>query len=186
VIPARRGSFFTAIWRGEDPYVLWGYSDRASALPPLEGTDLRELVLSRTTGWAPALRDLVAGSDPSSVNALRIKSAIPVKPWPTGRVTLLGDAIHNMTPAAGVGANTALRDAELLRRTLTGADSWPALHDYEREMLDYGFRAVRQSLRNARQGASPSRLGRMAFRAMLRTTNALPPMRRRMAAGLGE
>jgi hypothetical protein len=41
-----------------------------------------------------------------------------VRPWPTGPVTLLGDAIHNMTRMAGSGANTALRDADLLRRQL--------------------------------------------------------------------
>ncbi|MEV6638214.1 NAD(P)/FAD-dependent oxidoreductase [Actinoplanes sp. NPDC051470] len=184
VIPARRGSFFTAIWPGDDPYVLWSFSDLASALPPPANVDLRRLVLERTTGWAPALRDLVAGSD--TPNALRIRSAIPVKPWPTGRVTLLGDAIHNMTPMAGVGANTALRDAELLARALTRPDLLPALRDYETEMLGYGFAAVRRSLRNARQGASPNRLGRAAFRTMLRTVDALPPIRRRMGAQLGQ
>ena len=184
VIPARRGSFFTAVWPGDDPYVLWSFSERASALPPPADVDLRRLVLERTTGWAPALRDLVAGSD--TPNVLRIRSAIPVKPWPTGRVTLLGDAIHNMTPMAGVGANTALRDAELLVRALTRPDLLPALRDYETEMLGYGFAAVRQSLRNAHQGASPNRLARAAFRTALRTADALPPIRRRMAAQLGQ
>jgi 2-polyprenyl-6-methoxyphenol hydroxylase-like FAD-dependent oxidoreductase len=32
--------------------------------------------------------------------------------------TLLGDALHNMTPYRGIGANTALRDAESLRDAL--------------------------------------------------------------------
>lgn len=191
IIPARRGSLFTAIWRGEDPYILWGFSERAAALPRLDDADLRALVLERTTGWASPLRDLVAGSDPSSVNALRIRSATPVKPWPTTRVTLLGDAIHNMTPMAGVGANTALRDADLLRRKLTEvaagrADLLAALHDYEQEMINYGFAAVRQSLRNARQGASTSRLARTAFRTTLRTVSAVPALRRRMAAQFGQ
>jgi 2-polyprenyl-6-methoxyphenol hydroxylase-like FAD-dependent oxidoreductase len=89
---------------------------------------------------------------------------------------------------AGVGANTALRDADLLRRELTAAapvSVVAAFSRYEREMLRYGFAAVRQSLRNAEQAAHSTVLGRAAFRTVLRLTGAVPPMRRRMARSLG-
>ena len=147
-------------------------------------------MLDRTTGWAPALRDLIGGSDPHTVNAVRVRSATPVGAWPTGRVTLLGDAIHNMTPMAGIGANTALRDADLLRRQLIAVAAGerqmlPALHEYEERMRAYGFAAVRQSLRNARQAGSANRLTRAAFRGVLRTVAVVPPLRRRMASSLG-
>lgn len=95
-----------------------------------------------------------------------------------------------MTPMAGIGANTALRDAELLCRKLTdvAAGKTPlleALHDYEAQMLDYGFAAVKQSLRNVKQAGSSNRLARIAFHSTLRTVNAIAPVRRRMAAQLG-
>jgi salicylate hydroxylase len=91
----------------------------------------------RSDGLSPALPHLVAGSDPDTVNLVRVGSAAPVELWPTGPVTLLGDAIHNMTPMAGLGANTALRDADLLRRQPAavhrGAVALPdAVHAYER------------------------------------------------------
>jgi 2-polyprenyl-6-methoxyphenol hydroxylase-like FAD-dependent oxidoreductase len=61
-----------------------------------------------------------------------------VKPggrWAPGPVTLLGDAIHATSPTGGNGANTALRDADLLRRCLIGAnegrqDLLSAVDDY--------------------------------------------------------
>ena len=98
--------------------------------------------------------------------------------WPTGPVTLLGDAIHNMTPMAGIGANTALRDADLLRRNLiaAGPDVTAAVADYERRMLDYGFAAVARSLRNTRFAAS----GHRVARGLLRAVNLVPPLKRRM------
>nr|WP_227026022.1 FAD-dependent monooxygenase [Streptomyces fodineus] len=69
--------------------------------------------------------------------------------WETTAVTLLGDAIHVMSPAIGVGASTALRDARVLTdRLLQAAGGRPlaeALHAYEEEMLGYGFDAVRDS-----------------------------------------
>jgi 2-polyprenyl-6-methoxyphenol hydroxylase-like FAD-dependent oxidoreductase len=214
VIPAGWGFLFTAVWHPDrrtvrpdayppegflldnaTAYTFWAYADASSefprALDVLDGSDLRRLVLDRTTGWAPALRDLIAGSDPDTVNAIRVRSATPVDAWQTGPVTLLGDAIHNMTPMAGIGANTALRDADLLRRQLTAVNAGaqpllPALHEYERQMLEYGFAAVRQSLRNARQAGSANRLARGAFRTTLRVVNAVPPLRHRLAAQLGQ
>jgi 2-polyprenyl-6-methoxyphenol hydroxylase-like FAD-dependent oxidoreductase len=199
VVPRGRGSLFTAVWPADRAaagtgYALWGFSDAAGRFPPdaekLDGAALQAVVSDRMRGWAPAFHRLVGGSDPATVNAFRVRSASPVRPWPTGRVTLLGDAIHNMTPMAGVGANTALRDADLLRRTLIAVRAGevplrPAIAGYEREMLTYGFAAVKQSLRNAWRAGYSTWPGRAAFRTVLRLTAAVPPLRRAMAQGLG-
>ena len=165
--------------------MFWAYADATAAFPPLDGLagpKLTAVVADKITRWAPGLRQLVAGSAPDTVNALRIRSAEPVAAWPTGPVTLLGDAIHNMTPMAGIGANTALRDADLLRRNLieAGPDVTAAVADYERRMLDYGFAAVGRSLRNARLAASGHPVTRRLVRGMLRGVNLVPPVKRRM------
>ena len=162
-------------------YVFWAYADATATFPPLDGRtgpELTAVVAERIACWSPGLRRLVAGSAPDTVNALRIRSAEPVTAWPTGPVTLLGDAIHNMTPMAGIGANTALRDADLLRRNLIAAspDVTAAVADYERRMLDYGFAAVARSLRNTRFATS----GHRVARGVLRAVNLVPPLKRRM------
>jgi 2-polyprenyl-6-methoxyphenol hydroxylase-like FAD-dependent oxidoreductase len=209
VIPKRQGSLFTAVWHGDrqplavpegaadggflfdntTDYTFWGYADSARRFPALDaysGEDLQRLVLRKISTWSPHLRDLVARSDPATVNAITIRSATPVEPWPTGPVTLLGDAIHNMTPMAGIGANTALRDADLLSSELAkGGALLPAVHGYERQMLDYGFAAVKASLRNARQAGSANPVARGAFRTVLRVAEAVPAIKRRMFADLG-
>jgi 2-polyprenyl-6-methoxyphenol hydroxylase-like FAD-dependent oxidoreductase len=55
-----------------------------------------------------------------------------------------------MPPTRGIGGNTALRDASLLCQQLVAAYNGEkpllrAIHDYEAEMLKYGFKAVRDS-----------------------------------------
>jgi hypothetical protein len=49
-------------------------------------------------GWHPALRRLIAEADVPATFAVCITSAHPVAPWPEPNVTLLGDAIHTMSP----------------------------------------------------------------------------------------
>jgi 2-polyprenyl-6-methoxyphenol hydroxylase-like FAD-dependent oxidoreductase len=67
------------------------------------------------------------------------------------RVTLIGDAVHAMTPAGGVGANTALRDAALLGRLLGAAGGWREglTAEYEREMRLYASANVKMSFERA-------------------------------------
>jgi 2-polyprenyl-6-methoxyphenol hydroxylase-like FAD-dependent oxidoreductase len=86
-----------------------------------------------------------------------------------------------MPPSRGIGANTALRDADLLRRTLTGGgDHVSAIAGYEREMRAYGFAAVRASVQAQRQGLIANRPAFAVSKAALRMLNALPSVRDRV------
>lgn len=118
----------------------------AAATAPTDGLLAR--IEAGVAGWHPRLAQLVRRIDPETLTATAIRTALPVAPWPSGPVTLVGDAIHCMIPA-GIGAAVALRDAALLARRLTeaGADIVPAIHAYEAEMLVYGFEAVAASQR---------------------------------------
>jgi salicylate hydroxylase len=210
IMPPRDSFMFTAVWEGDqqrlainDPamppgllfdntqdYVFWAYAAKRAAYPSQpagDGAALRDMVASMIDGWHPALLRLVGESDPTTVAPVVIRAMAPVRAWPASCVTLLGDAIHNMTPMAGIGANTALRDASLLASQLAGARPGTlvtAISQYEEAMRRYGFAAVRLSLRNARQATSGP-ISRAAFRAMLRATDTLPPLKRQFARALG-
>jgi 2-polyprenyl-6-methoxyphenol hydroxylase-like FAD-dependent oxidoreductase len=83
-----------------------------------------------------------------------------------------------MTPMRGIGANTALRDARLLCRALTaGGDPIEAIAGYEAEMREYGFAAVRDSLRSAQQFVGENRIARMGFKSFLRLVNRVPSLK---------
>lgn len=104
-------------------------------------------------GWHPAVGRIIAEADAPATFAVRITSARPVAPWPVPNVTLLGDAIHTMSPGRGDGANIALKDAQVLVRALrsvaSGAISLAsATSGYQAEMLQYGFQAVAESRDN--------------------------------------
>jgi 2-polyprenyl-6-methoxyphenol hydroxylase-like FAD-dependent oxidoreductase len=177
-----------------EDYVLWAYAAARSSFPAdVERWDpsaLRDLVAARLGGWAPALRTLVERCDPGTVAPVPLRSMPPLHPWPASSVTLLGDAIHNMTPMAGIGANTALRDAGVLRRALIEVAAGrrallDAVAGYEQEMRGYANRAIGMSLSNAERAASDARLPRLAFRTVLRVAQAVPPLKRAMFAGHG-
>jgi salicylate hydroxylase len=137
-------------------YIFWAYLTRRENYPQAIGDGLGpevllEIVSGRTSEWHPELRQLMAKSDPDTVAVWNIRTSVPLEHWETRNITLLGDAIHSMTPARGIGANIALRDADLLRRKLiaVGQGNAPllgAVQEYELEMLPYAFQAVRESL----------------------------------------
>jgi 2-polyprenyl-6-methoxyphenol hydroxylase-like FAD-dependent oxidoreductase len=140
-------------------YVFWGLlvqlhrlaiSD--DELKAMSGPDLQRLVLTFGVDWPQALRTLIEQCRLDQTFVLRMRHAKPIEHWQTTNITLLGDAIHAMLPR-GSGANAALRDASLLARSLIAVAShgrplYQELHDYEIEMLRYGFDALRESLQH--------------------------------------
>lgn len=121
---------------------------------------------------------------------------MPIQPWQPSNITLLGDAIHTMTPGQGVGANTALRDAALLCRQLVAAqqDAKPllaAIGDYQGEMVPYGFARVADSLaQNSSSGNDPLHkpvVGRVMLavtRTYFRAVDRIPAVRRKFLNSL--
>ncbi|ABQ34740.1 NAD(P)/FAD-dependent oxidoreductase [Bradyrhizobium sp. BTAi1] len=147
-------------------YVWWNvafWRDEIAAdatLEALDGRGLLELLLRHNANWHPELLKLIEITDPSTVAALKVRSSVPVPPWPTRRVTLLGDAIHSMTYFRALGANSAIHDAGLLVPALVqiaaGAPLIETLAAYEAAMTAHGFAAVTDSLAAMQRALGPN------------------------------
>jgi 2-polyprenyl-6-methoxyphenol hydroxylase-like FAD-dependent oxidoreductase len=170
-----------------EEYIMWGFSARRAAFAEADleqhsAEELKRAVLGLMQHWHPALRLLVVAAEPSTVSAFAVKTSVPIPAWKTRNVTLLGDALHDMTPFRGIGANTALRDAAALRQALSAVqrgeqDLIPALAAYERDMIDYGFNAVRTSLADMERFHAEGLLARAVTKATFRAVDHLPPLK---------
>ncbi|TCR16833.1 FAD-dependent monooxygenase [Streptomyces sp. BK205] len=141
-----------------DPYIMVNLglppgSPVAAGAPDLWNSSaetLHALMRTAVRGWDPALAELVEHVDPATIFPVSTRHLQPADPWPAGRVTLLGDAIHAMPPSFGSGANTALRDAAALARGLERAAHGDipvaeAVAEYENEMRAEVFPILRAS-----------------------------------------
>jgi 2-polyprenyl-6-methoxyphenol hydroxylase-like FAD-dependent oxidoreductase len=175
-------------------YVFWAFSARRNSYPhhadlgAQNGDCLGEIVLGMIADWHPQFHRLVRAADPTTIAVLPIRTSVPVAPWPTRNITLLGDAIHSMTPYRGIGANVALRDAALICQKLAAAHRGEttvlaAIHAYESEMIVYGFDAVRTSRKAMEQSHTDSRIGKAIATIIFKSLNAIPPLKRRMFLG---
>lgn len=178
---------------GSGSYVGTAFVARRTACPPdiqgLGGPQLQRVVATMLADWHPQLQRIVSESDADSALVVPYLTSEPLEPWDSANITLLGDAVHSMPPVGGLGGNTALRDADLLRQKLIevrdgGAALVPAIHEYEAAMLKYGFEAVRKALRYQKQGLRGRRVGFAVTKAFFRAANAMK-QRRRAAAGAG-
>lgn len=118
------------------------------------GQAAADISRERTAHWDPKLRAVLEQQNDDEAAFLKMSTAHPdgVPEWTNEpRVTIMGDAVHCMTPAGGVGANTALRDAAFIGRLLKKEGGWYAglTKEYEDEMRRYASENVKMSFEAA-------------------------------------
>jgi len=119
------------------------FEQDATRLRGASSPELCAIMQRFVASWPEQTRAIVDAADPSSAFAIEMRTSVPLAPFAPSNVTLLGDAIHTMTPTLGRGANMALHDAALLARHL--ASSRDPIAAYEADMIRDGFAAVRAS-----------------------------------------
>ncbi len=160
----------------------------------LEGTDFadddRSEALRRFGAWHDPIADVIAATRPGAV--LRHDLYALPRPLPQfsrGRVALLGDAAHAMTPHLGQGACMALEDAVVLAAELVATkDVGTALQRYDEQRRPRTEKMSKQSDQTGRpleiSGAVPTALRnglvrlmprRLALAGMAKPTRWSPP-----------
>jgi len=155
-------------------FETWGTNGRRFAVLPLSGGRLycyatcttepgvvfddEPAELARLFGdWHEPIPQIVARLRPEQVLHQDVEElATPLPSFDRGRVALLGDAAHAMTPDLGQGGGMAIEDAVVLARLL-GADRpvVPALHEYTRQRLPRTSMVARRSRRAGRMYSAP-------------------------------
>ena len=211
VIASEPASLFMAIWKRsrasseilfrlgvdepaseEDDYLILGLGARAEYLglngdpKAVPGPELKQILRRAVKNWHPDLRKLAEMLDETEMTANPLRTSRRIAAWPTRHITLLGDAIHSMTPYRGIGANVALRDAALLCTKLVEAAQGQkpvlqAIHEYEQAMRGYAFEAVDASLQSMEQAVSRKKnLQFQLSKTAMRVMNRVPALKRRV------
>jgi 2-polyprenyl-6-methoxyphenol hydroxylase-like FAD-dependent oxidoreductase len=103
-------------------------------------------LLELCRGWPEPVEALIDATDPAEMFGRDGADRKPVDRWGDGRVTLLGDAAHPMTPNLGQGACQAMEDAVVLGRCVKEApDPVSALREYERRRIERTAYIVKRS-----------------------------------------
>lgn len=133
-----------------DERVYWFAT--ANAPPGTHHTDERDEVLRRFGSWHAPVGDVVRSTPSESVLKHDIYShPRPLSPFAVGRVALLGDAAHAVTPNLGQGACLALEDAVILAGELAkGEPVERALAGYDADRRPRAEQVSRLSERMSR------------------------------------
>jgi 2-polyprenyl-6-methoxyphenol hydroxylase-like FAD-dependent oxidoreductase len=147
---------------GEDGAYWWSALDRPTPLTPEERAALRgeagiDALMQLGDGWSPQVRQILAAST-RLIEPLDLYDVQGLPRWWQGRVVLIGDAAHAVSPHSGQGASMAIEDAIVLARQLRDQphDLPAALAGFERQRRHRTERVIafgrRSGDRKKRQG----------------------------------
>ncbi len=138
--PLRGGALWNVVAvEARDAWAAEGWS------LPADPAELRRAF----AGWTDAAARLVAAVEQPFLWGIFDHPPLPA--WARGRIALLGDACHPMTPFLAQGAAMALEDAWVLATALDAAPDLPAgLTAYEDRRMPRATRVQRAAARNGR------------------------------------
>jgi len=144
------GSEFLAFFLADERIYWAGVTKEPKGEKAGPGGHKQDL-LERFEHWVEPVPSLIAATDGRAILRNDMYDRPPVRQWSAGRVTLLGDAAHPMSPNAGQGACQALEDAVALGDSLRRApDLAGAFELYERRRLRRANRVVAMSRQGSR------------------------------------
>lgn len=134
--------------------VYWFATDNAPPLRPVAGSSHKAEAATLFADWPAPIPALIAATPDDAVLRNDIHDRVPLTSWSEGRVTLLGDAAHPMTPNLGQGGCQALEDALTLATCLHAQpDNVPdALQQYDQRRISRTSTIVLQSRRLGQLG----------------------------------
>ncbi|PKK36739.1 hypothetical protein BWI96_10195 [Siphonobacter sp. SORGH_AS_0500] len=150
-----------------EPYIYWAiigheqYFGVTKQVHESRTIDVDQILANATAGWHADLVALFRAADSASVVMTSVKTSTPALLDTLPNLTALGDAVHVMSPAAGLGANTALHDARLLSDCLSRVQAGEkelseALGWYEKAMICHSMAAVAASQKGGQTLSNPT------------------------------
>jgi 2-polyprenyl-6-methoxyphenol hydroxylase-like FAD-dependent oxidoreductase len=122
---------------------------------------LPELLREHLAGYGSPLAELVAEiRDPVAVDYRPLETILVPRPWYRGRVVIVGDAAHSMTPHLASGAGMAIEDGIVLSDELAvGDDVEAALERFMQRRWDRCRTVVENSMQISDWERAPAGAG---------------------------
>jgi salicylate hydroxylase len=153
--PLRGGRIMNLIGCGQSA----AWEEEGWAIP-----STNEQFASAYSDFAPDILTLIRNIPPGALFKWGLRDREPLETWTLGRVTMLGDAAHPMTPFLGQGACMAIEDALLLGRAFAASETVDeALRRYEAARKTRGTNVQLWSRDEGRAIQDPGKVRRTAY-----------------------
>lgn len=136
-----------------------------------DGPDPKAELQARFKGWYRAVERAIEATPSSAIIRVDVSDRPVMKKWGEGRVTLLGDAAHPMTPNLGQGACMAIEDGIVLASAFSEKQQVAdALRLYESRRMERTAHVVETARKFGKMGQWSSAFARAVRNALVHHT----------------